>query len=217
MTNVFGENNGKQFLLFSAVSILALAGSVTAWAGDGKDIPGAGSGSGKDQPGHPARRISWGELQERCANPDRFDVQRPPQNIRIQCTDRRTSWIAGKPGQLPLTGSRFVAAGVLSDKFFVGAEEGMVPFAQAGGSCLRFHEVLESVTLERSMSCAEVLGMKGSLSDFCSSVLDSSKGGSKTGSGKWADRVETGRVADTCAGVMLKEAGGAKPVPIVVR
>ena len=185
----------------AATSAAALAASPTGVGSDPKD--------GKGDPMQPGRAITWGELQARCANPDQFDVQRPPQNIRIQCSDRRRSWIAGEPGQLPLMGERVVAAGVLSDKFFVSMNEGVVPFAQPGGTCLRFHEVQESFTVERAVSCAEINGMKGSLPDFCGNVLDSSK----SKNGKLVERVDTGRIADTCAGAVLTEKGLSKPLP----
>jgi hypothetical protein len=99
--------------------------------------------------------------------------------------------------------------GVLADKFFVTMSEGVVPFAQTGGTCLRFHELQETFTIERAVGCEEITGIKGDLSEYCSGMLDASK----SKNGKLVESVETGRVTDTCAGATLVEGGVSKPFP----
>ncbi len=172
-------------MLFVALSVLG----ASAMAG-GK--PGTGPGT----PGVPGKPISWEELRARCENPERFDVQRAPQNIRIQCTDSHVTWVAAMPGEVFLPGNRRVTSGVFADKFFVDARQHEVPIFSKNGSCHRFKEVEETMTIERPVTCADVLSMKGDLGEFCQSVLDSTKGANP----KLIDVRETGRMIDTCGG-----------------
>ncbi len=144
-----------------------------------------------------ARPISWDELQARCANPENFDIQRAPQSINIQCTDVHHEYVADAPGSVPLPESRLVTTAIFADKFYVNAEQKEVPVFTKGGSCFRFKEVEKSLTIEKPMSCAEVLGLKGSVDEYCVSLLDAIKGSNP----KLAEVRDTGRVIDTCAGV----------------
>ncbi|OFZ53795.1 MAG: hypothetical protein A2428_02665 [Bdellovibrionales bacterium RIFOXYC1_FULL_54_43] len=178
--------NKKVFVTMGVVFMIAASGALAAdFALDGK--PGQGG------PDH-SRPISWEELRERCAHPDQFDVQRAPQNIKIQCTDIRREWLASAPGEIPLPGSRNVITAVFADKFHVGASARDVPLFSKSGSCLRFKEVEKSLTIERPISCDEILGMKGTSDDFCLSALDAAKGANP----KLIEIRDTGNMINTC-------------------
>ena len=163
----------------------------SAWA-DEFSIYGGKPGS----PGN-SRGISFEELAERCANPDKTDTQKAPQNIKLQCTDVRTEWVAAAPGEVPLPGVRRVVTALFADKFHVGANSREVPVFNKSGSCLRFKEVERVLTIERPLSCAEVLGMKGTPEDFCIGALDAAKGANP----KLSDIKDTGSMINTCDGL----------------
>ena len=183
----------KLFLVFGlmmGIGINALAG----------DKPG-------DKPGtSPAgnKAISWAELKERCANPRSFpDVQREPENIKIQCSDNQVNWVASAPGEFALQGARNVMTGLFSDKFVVNMDTTTQAAAARTGTCHRFKEIQEAFTVERQLSCAEVLGVKSDLAEYCTSILDQSKGSNP----KLIEAKDTGRTIDTCSAVAIIEAG----------
>lgn len=176
---------------FWGVMVLALSFSLSAaFAGDTK--PGEGQKPGV--PGQTQKPISWEELKERCAHPEQFDVQRAPQNIKVQCSDVTHTWLPAAPGEVSLQGVRHITTGVYSDKFVVSTQESELPVVGKAGSCSRYKEVQQLLTVERSLTCDELLNVKTDLSDYCVSVLDSSKGSSS----KLIEQKETGNVIDTC-------------------
>jgi len=154
-------------------------------------------------PGTPGTPISFEDLKQRCLNPEQFDVQRAPQNIKLLCTDTRMNWLAAQPGEINLEAKRRVTTGIFADKFFVDAVETEIPIIAKSGSCHIYKEVEETITVERPLSCAEILAMKGELTDLCASVLDAAKGANP----KLVDVRETGRQYDTCGGVLQRGSG----------
>jgi len=173
--------------VFLALTLMMTLGAANVFAAG----PGPGPG---DKAGPGSRSISWDEFRARCANPRDFDVQVPPQNIKVQCTDDRTLWVASDPGTLALPSQRVVSMGVFADKFFVNTSQDLVPMATQEGSCHRFKEVEQTFTIEQPLTCDQILGMKGSIADYCVAVLDSAKGANP----KLTDQKDTGRVIDTC-------------------
>jgi hypothetical protein len=157
---------------------------------------GKGDKGDNDKGGKPTmtRAVSWDELRARCASPEQFDVQRAPQNIRIQCTDVQREFIAVQPGEVLLPSARMVASAVFSDKFHVDAQQIDVPVFAKGGSCMRFKEVEKTLAVERGLTCSDILGNKGDANEFCIGSLDRSKGSNP----KLASVVETGTFIDTC-------------------
>ena len=140
--------------------------------------------------------ISWDEFTRRCANPDSFDNQREPRAITIQCTNTEHEFVADAPGAIDLAASRHVSTAVLSDKFTVSAmDKDYALGGKAAGSCQRYKEIEKTVTIQRGpLSCADVLAIKGDISDYCAAALDSAKSSNP----KTIDVRDTGRVIDTC-------------------
>jgi hypothetical protein len=175
---------------------LVMAGAL-AGAGDGGKIPAPPTA-----PKAPAQPISWQEFQARCANPASFDQQVAPANITIQCTDVTTEWVPENPGTIELPTSQVISAQITSDKWVVGDNgnyktDGASSATTKGASCLRYKEIADTLTTESTLSCSDILGLKGSIDDYCQGEVSSAKGlNSKLGS-----VVETGRVIDTCAGL----------------
>ncbi len=187
----------KYFMMM--VAVLAIS-AVSAMADDGGDNKNPNDG-GKDGSGLQARSISFAEFKDRCANPDKYrgDVQRAPENIKVQCTDVSRAFVADASGQMPLPSSRSVTTALFSDKFNVDADTKAYPSdakSAAAGSCLRYKEVQNTVAVEKQLTCGEILSWKGDVEDFCAANLESLKSANP----KLIDTRDTGAVIDTCGG-----------------
>lgn len=151
--------------------------------------------------------LTWDQFKESCQFPDRFHNQVPPSNITVQCTDVRREYIPSAPGQIPpdLTqGSRRVFFKVFSNKYHVDADSSEISLPcgkptgkNAGATCMRYKEVERTLTVEKKLSCDDILNIKFSLGEYCASVLDGTKGSNP----KAIDTRETGNVIDTCKGI----------------
>jgi hypothetical protein len=191
----------KSRYLMMVAFVLAL-GAVSAFGDDGKVNSGSKDGPGSQ--GAP-RLISFEEFKDRCANPDKYkgDVQRAPENIKVQCTDVIHEYVAEQSGSLPLPGARSVVTALFSDKFNVAADTQVFATESKGGSCLRYKEVEKTLTVEKALSCSEILGFKDGIDNYCSTNLDSLKSANP----KLIDVKDTGAVIDTCGGIR----GGKDP------
>lgn len=191
----------SRIALHALMTAFALSASLAqVFADDARkpDVPGV-AGPGQPQ----AAVVAWDEFRERCAQPEKFDVQRAPQNIRVQCTDQRLTWMAAPATALTLPCERTVGGAVFSDKFYVANSERAFEISAKAGSCHRFQEVEERISIERPVSCDEVLGVKGDVHEWCASVLD----GVRMTNPKLIERHETNRVYDTCADAKIHVTG----------
>jgi hypothetical protein len=181
-------------MTFVLVALAAM--SSAAFADDGKDPKGGGEHPTPGPSSAPAatRAISWDELRGRCEHPEQFDVQRAPQNIRVQCSDVEREYVAASEGELPLMASRRVQSAVYADKFSVTSEERDVPMVAKSGSCLRFKEVQRTLSVEKAIDCPTILGTKGDAADLCAAALDEARGSNP----KLVEVTDTGKVIDTC-------------------
>lgn len=187
------------------VVTFALAiGAVSSFADDGGNGKDHGGKDGNQTQGA-VRSISFDEFKDRCANPDKYkgDVQRAPENIKIQCTDISHEFVADESGSVPLPAQRNVVTALFSDKFNVDADSKVYAEDAKGGSCLRYKEVAKTLTVEKALSCAEILGWKDDIDTYCASNLNALKSANP----KLIDVKETGAVIDTCSGIR----GGKDP------
>ncbi len=178
------------------IALAVLSVSSVAFADDSNGL-GEGNGAPK-APVHPPQGISLQEFQARCANPASFNEQVAPANIVIQCTNVTTEFVPVPPRFFTLVATSSVSAQVTSEKWVVG---GIGPQSinskQGSGSCLRYKEVARTLTVEKPLSCADVVGLKGSINDYCEGAVTSSRGSNP----KLGAVIDTGRVVDTCAGM----------------
>lgn len=155
----------------------------------------------------PTQAISFEEFKGRCTHPKDYDKQVAPENISIACTNVESEFVPEAPGNFNMLSTRQITAGVFSSKWHVGGVDAKdVPVQQKSGSCLRYKEVVRTLTEARNVSCDEIVSMKGDLQDYCMSVLDSSKAQHP----KMIDTKETGRIVDTCGGIAVTNAGSGK-------
>lgn len=196
----------------SGISAFAEDFVIEGGAAAGKEAGGA-AGAGKAPVPAPgvAASISWEELKDRCLHPEQFDVQRPPQNLKLQCSEARVEFVPTPAGQIAISGSRSVVSTMLSDKFHVTAGALDLPSMAKPASCLRYKEVEKVLTLEKPMSCNEILGLKGDLGEYCTNALDRARGASP----KLTQVRDTGRILDTCsASISGGEAGTPPSAPV---
>jgi hypothetical protein len=151
--------------------------------------------------------LTWEQFKDSCLHPEQFNNQTPPKDIKIQCTDVQREFVTTSPGQLPLPGNRKVIYAVFSNKYHVNADQREEPILNKGGSCLKFKEVERTITVERKLTCDDILGIKSELAEYCSSVLSISKGANP----KLVDSHDTGRFIDTCGSSGIADPGKGKP------
>jgi len=181
--------------LFSVALVLSAA---SAMAGDG----GKGGDKGGDNNG-PSFTLTWDQFKAQCQDPAHSPIQHAPENIVVQCTDVRHSYVPESSGNIPMAASREVTTAVSSNKFYVRAESDAIDTQAAVGQCLRYKEVEASFTIEKSLSCADVLGIKGDIKDYCASSTDLVKNANP----KVVNFKDTGATIDTCGADVL---GGGK-------
>lgn len=190
-----------------------ISGGGTAGKEAGGAVGGGSAGGvsgGKDAGKAPgtgvSASISWEELKDRCLHPEQFDVQRPPQNVKLQCSDTRVEFVPTPAGQIGISGSRAVVSSIFSDKFHVVAGGTEVPIQLKPATCLRYKEVEKVLTIEKPMTCNDILGLKGDLNEYCTSALDRARGSNP----KLNQVRDTGRIIDTCGATISggEAAGG---------
>lgn len=152
----------------------------------------------------PIKEINWDQFRDSCSHPGEFQNQLPPSRIVITCGDSRLTWIQAGAGQVALPETRQVTTEVRSDKYHVQAEITELSPAQKSGSCPRFKEVAETLTIERAVTCDEVLSYRGELKDFCAESLDKTRGMNQ----RLVKSEDTGRVIDSCAGALPSNPSG---------
>jgi len=183
-----------QFNLFLSLALVLSATSAFADGGKGGDKGGDNG---------PSFTLTWDQFKAQCQDPAHSPIQHAPENIVVQCTDVRHDYVAQNSGNIPLAASRMVTTAVSSNKFYVRAESDAIDTQASTGQCLRYKEIEESFTIEKSLSCADVLGIKGDIKDYCASSTELVKGANP----KIVNVKETGAVIDTCGADAL---GGGK-------
>jgi hypothetical protein len=178
------------YFVLNLIAVAAMAIPAAQAIGDDKGpIPGTGSSAGTPP-------LTWEEFKEACRNPKQFQQQVPPWDIRIQCTEIRREWVPNPlpPGPTTTTSTRKIISSIFSSKFHVTAEEKTESAPSKGGAaggCIRFKEVEKTYTIERKLTCDDILTIKGTLPEYCSVIL-------AKGSGTLISVRDTGRVIDTC-------------------
>ena len=142
----------------------------------------------------PAR--SWEEFLESCRNPEAFQHQVPPSNIKLQCYGIQTRFVQASPGSLPLPGTQTITYSVFSDKSHVEERTVTLPIYDKGGTCSYYEQVQEKTLIEIPLNCAQALALKTGPAEYCAASL----GNGKAKAGKLVDRQKTGEVIDTCRG-----------------
>jgi hypothetical protein len=164
------------------IAVAMVAGMSQAFAGPGD--------------GQSMTTLTWDQFKTQCSNPGSTATQATPQNIEVQCTNDQKEYVADSSGNVPLASSRVVTTAISSNKFQVEAETNNVAEPASAGSCLRYKEVEESFSIQMSLTCSDILSIKGDISDYCASQTALVKGANP----KIVNVRDTGAAIDTCAG-----------------
>jgi hypothetical protein len=162
------------------MAIGLIAGASQAFAGDGGD--------------QTMTTLTWQQFQNQCANPGSTATQATPQNIEVQCTNDQKEYVADASASVPLANSRIVTTALSSNKFQVESETNTVAEPADAGSCLRYKEVEETFSIQMSLTCADILNIKGDISDYCVSQTALVKSANP----KIVNVRDTGAVIDNC-------------------
>lgn len=119
---------------------------------------------------HPV--LSFEEFRDSCQNPGSHGAQRPPENVKIQCKNVRTGWQQIESGSTQLSESRTVTAELFSDKFEVCAQDFNIAQPEANVVCPRLREVIETVQIEKSLTCAQILATEDGLDKLCLDAIN---------------------------------------------
>jgi hypothetical protein len=188
------------FMKYQMTVIMTLALSLSAFSSAMADD--SGTGKGQAQPQGQMITLTWDQFKTQCADPDSTATQLTPKNIEIQCTDSTRQFVADSSGSVPLAATRNVTTALSSNKFQVESVTNAVQEAADSGSCLRYKEVEQSFSIQKSLSCADILSIKGDISDYCAEQTELVKGANP----KVVNVRDTGAVIDTCSG--LSNQGG---------
>jgi hypothetical protein len=173
--------------LFILSCVLALSAASAAADQD--------KGKGHDHDHGPTIQMSWDQFKAACADPEHASpTQHQPENILVQCTDVRRTYVPENSGSVPLPAERMVTTAISSKKFYVASAVAAAAVDSGVGSCLRYKEVEESFTIEKNVGCSEILGIKGDIQDYCAANTQMVKGQNP----KIVNRKDTGAMIDTC-------------------
>jgi hypothetical protein len=182
-----------------AVSVFAAVAlsSLLATAGE-EPRPEAPAGT-TAPPAPSVLTVSLEKFKQQCADPNKSEVQRAPQDIKLVCRNHEVTWIAALPGVVPLKSVRTVSTAVISDKFRVAEVSKNVDSLQAAGSCQRFQEVVEQYAVEVPVTCEQVLHDKVQVEDLCQNAIDDTKDKNESA----VQVASTGRFIDTCSNLSI--------------
>lgn len=119
-----------------------------------------------------ATDLTYDDFKKSCLEENYLGQQRPPQKIKILCKNAMTSWQAIESGPLALEESRSINAELFSDKYHVSSADFQIATPEHVTTCPRFREVIQSVTLERALTCEQVKADDQDLKDLCLQVID---------------------------------------------
>lgn len=120
-----------------------------------------------------AADLTFEQFKESCRNPGAYGHQNPPTQIRLQCNNREQGWQAIESGSLNLEESRFVTSELFSNKHTVAARTAEVNVPESIAMCPRFRGVIETSSIEVSLSCSEILSEDRTLDELCLDELNS--------------------------------------------
>lgn len=117
-----------------------------------------------------AANVSWADLKAACEDPARFHNQNAPKNIEISCQDTQTRYLPTKSGAIDLDVDRHITSSVISDKYSVSPSTESIVMAKEIAACPQFRKVEETITVNRGITCDEVLAYVGTATDFCMGI-----------------------------------------------
>lgn len=146
-----------------------------------------------------SEKISYARFLEVCKTREgRKEKNEPeqnkPQQIKILCVDEKLVWKPAASATFGLEQKRKLNARLFSDRYHVETPEYALSLSEAAVDCPRMREFLETVAVEKPLSCADVLNRENGLKHICKTAVDSAVAATPD----IADSVPTGRVRSAC-------------------
>lgn len=147
-----------------------------------------------------AAELSYPDFVESCKNPANYGHQRPPQNIRVACTDVKKTWEPIESGATTLAEARNLSAELFSDKHHVTLQSFIVALPEFNVSCPRFREVMATTVIEAAFTCEQVINDDRELKEICLDAINDAIAQNPD----LVEVVPTGRTYSTCEGAGQK-------------
>jgi hypothetical protein len=147
-----------------------------------------------------ARELSYADFLKSCQDPTAYGHQRPPENIRVTCTNVQQGWEPIEAGSTTLDESRLLSTELFSDKHHIKRECFNLVVPEFNVLCPRFREVKETVTIDKTLTCALLLDDDRSLQEICTDAINEAVAANPD----LVDVVPTGAVFNTCEGTGQK-------------
>lgn len=122
--------------------------------------------------GASATELTFEQFKESCKDPNYQGQQRPPEKIKVLCSNVHYGWQPIEAAPFELASSRILTGELFSDKYHVGAEDFNVNSPETVGSCPRFREVVSTATVEQSLTCSQVINDDRDLEDICLDIIN---------------------------------------------
>ena len=149
---------------------------------------------------HAAPIESFDDFRDSCQNPGAHGAQRPPEAIKLQCKNVRTGWEQVESGATGLTETRVITAELFSDKFEVAAVDYNIATPEANVVCPRLREVVQTVSIEKSMTCDQILATEDGMDTICLAAINEAISANPD----LVQTVPTGRLYSVCGSVVQK-------------
>lgn len=147
-----------------------------------------------------APSLSFEDFRDSCQNPGAHGAQRPPEAIRIQCKNVKTAWQQIESGSTGLQESRVITAELFSDKFQVCAADFNIQTPEANVICPRLREVVQTVSIEKSLTCAQILATDDGMDALCLAAINEAISANPD----LVQTTPTGRTFSPCGSVIQK-------------
>ena len=139
--------------------------------------------------------LTYEQFLSSCQNPGAFGHQRPPQSIKVDCKNILTGWEQIEAGSFSLPESRMVTSEIFSDKYHVSLVDYMVETPDRRVACPRMREVIQTVIVEKSITCEQILASPQALENLCLQVINESVASNPA----LVTTSTTGRVYNVCS------------------
>ncbi len=124
--------------------------------------------------GRPSGELTFEEFKEACENPDFTGAQRPPQQIRIECSANHVTWEAQESAPVDLPQTLNYTAELFSDKYHVQKIEFEGDMEEETAMCPVYQEVEGNISLQTALTCDDVLEDEDvTLESLCEDEIDS--------------------------------------------
>ncbi len=117
------------------------------------------------------QEFSFEDFQQACENPDQFGNQRPPSQIRIECSATHTTWEALESAPIELPQDLAYTAELFSDKYHVSKINFIGEVPEELASCPVYEQVRGEGSVDQYITCDDVEG-EVTMEDICIDAID---------------------------------------------